>query len=262
MIERTNTAYVYVMGNSALEAQCNKPSEMKNGKYWRVCKDESKMIWEKEYKGALKGVRRFNPKIILYPYDGQKNVPPVFYDEEPDPLPGYEVSGFPVSVTFNEPDNTAIKVIDFALFDQDGNTMETKLLNAKNDPHHKLNKREFALLPLKRLKYDTDYTVELLYTMRGETKRLNWRFHTKRFDEPFFRIDHTGQAITIRPNSSNILYFPPQNPHDLITDVVFPDDLYVAFIDHNTLRLTADDHPPEHFKIKTGSREVDVSVDQ
>ena len=257
-----NTAYVYVMGNRGLNSHCTYPTQMKSGKYWRVCNDPSKMIWEREYKEAINTPKRFAPKLIRYPYDNQEEIPPVFYNEEPDPLPDYDVSGFPISVTFNDYYFKKPKVLSFELRDQNGKSIETRYLDAANDPNARLKPLQFALLPLKRLDYDTMYQVRLGYEDRGKVKVAKWQFHTRSFDEPFFRIDNLLAEITVSPKSSNILYFPPGNPHDLLTDMQFPDDIYLDFIDHNTVRLTVDEHAPDDFTIKSGDREVHVHIAQ
>ena len=257
-----NTAYVYVMGNRGLNSRCTQPTQMKNGKYWHVCNDPSKMIWEREYKEAVDTPKRFAPKLIRYPYDNQEEIPPVFYNEEPDPLPDYDVSGFPITVTFNDYYFKNPKVLSFELRDQNGNSIETRYLDAANDPNARLKPLQFALLPLKRLDYDTTFQVRLGYEDRGKVKVSKWQFHTRSFDEPFFRIDDLLAEITVSPKSSNILYFPPKDPHDLLTNMQFPDDIYLDFIDHNTVRLTVDGHAPDDFTIKSGDREVHVHIAQ
>ena len=82
------SAFVYLMGNSELEVLCNAPGFKGSGKYvYKVCRDPGHCIAEKKFKKALNNNKQHNPKIILYPYDGQEEVPPAFYSEVPDPLP-------------------------------------------------------------------------------------------------------------------------------------------------------------------------------
>jgi len=258
--DTANTAYVYVMGNRQLNGDCAHPTQMKSGKYWRICKDSSKMIWEREYKEAIDTPKRFAPKLIKYPYDNQKEIPPVFYNEEPDPLPDYDVSGFPVSVIFNDYYFKRPKVLSFELRDQNGKRIESRFIDAANDPNARLKPFQFALLPLKRLDYDAIYQVILEYEDRGKRKVSKWQFRTRSFDEPFFQIDDSLAEITISPKSSNILYFPPKDAHDLLTNMQFPEEIYLNFIDHNTIRLTVGEDTPDDFTIHSDSREVHIHI--
>ena len=260
--DTANTAYVYVMGNKQLNRLCANPAETIRGKYWKVCQDPSKLVSERNYQEAIKITTIMTPKLIRYPYENQEDVSVVFYNEEPDPLPEYDVSGFPISVTFNPTHFQNPKVLSFELKDEEGKRVDAKYLDSNNDPNKRLTPLQFALLPLKRLEYDMDYQVTLVYQDGDHKETIDWQFHTRSFDEPFYRIINPIAHITIAQQSSNILYFPPKDPHDLLTHIQFPDQLYLAFIDHNTIRITVDDHTPDNFTIKAADREVHVHIDR
>lgn len=260
--DTANTAYVYVMGNKQLNSLCSNPTEKIRGKYWKVCQDPSNIVSDRDYQEAIDTTTIMTPKLIRYPYDNQEDVSPVFYNEEPDPLPGYDVSGFPISVTFNPAHFQNPKVLSFELEDEGGKRVEAKYLDGNNDPNKRLTPLQFALLPLKRLEYDMDYRVTLVYQDGDNKEAIDWQFHTRSFNEPFYRIINPIAHIIIAPQSSNILYFPPEDPHDLLTHIQFSDQLYLAFIDHNTIRITVDEHAPDNFTIKAADREVHVHIDR
>ena len=114
----SNSAFVYVMANSAIKRLCHDRSFKGSGKYYyKICKDETHRVSEKAFIKAQNDNKRHNPKIVVYPYDGQTEVPPVFYDESPDPLPNHDVSGFPVSVEFNDYYFKEVELLSFKLFD-------------------------------------------------------------------------------------------------------------------------------------------------
>ncbi len=257
-----NSAFVYMMGNSNLNHLCQRSSYQSSGKYWRLCKDDSKKIWDRDYKEAISQIKRYNPKIIAYPYRDQKDIPTVFYQEEPDPLPDYEVSGFPVSIEFNDHFFKNVTLLSFVLYDEEDRPVETKLLDKQSDTNHKLTAMQFALMPLKRLAYNSRYKAEVVYSHKGVQKDLIWNFDTRTFDEPLFKIDDSVSRIDVRPNSSNILYFEPRDAHDLIKDLRFPSSIFLEFLDHNTVRLTVGDNAPDNFTIKSNNRELQVHIKQ
>ena len=100
---RENSAFVYVMGNSEFNRVCSFETFRGTGSYvYGVCRDKAHKMTQKIYDDVMDSNKIHNPKIILYPYDGQDEVPLAFYNESPDPLPDYDVSGFPISVEFND----------------------------------------------------------------------------------------------------------------------------------------------------------------
>jgi len=101
--DKSQTAFVYDMGSHNLEEICQKKNSIKFGKYaTNICADKSLKIEAKLFNHILDINRKRNPKVITYPFNGQTDVPPAFYDELPDPLPNYSVSGFPISISFND----------------------------------------------------------------------------------------------------------------------------------------------------------------
>ncbi len=259
----SNSAFVYVMANSNLERICHEKSFSGHGKYYyKICKDESHRIGEKVFKDAQLSNKRYNPKIVVYPYDGQSEVPPVFYDESPDPLPNYEVSGFPISVEFNDYYFKEISVRSFKLFDSNNNEVKDVLLmNKRNDPHQRFTSLQYALFPLKRLEFDTQYRAEVIYRVKNKEERLTWAFTTQKPMVELHRVESKNATVHLEKGKSHILYFPPHDEHDMLKNIQFPTDVDIKFIDHNTLELTILDEDLDDFTLKSKDRVIHIIVE-
>jgi uncharacterized protein YkwD len=258
-----NNAFVYVMGSSYLNDLCHEKSFKGYGRYlYHVCRDESFRIAQNHFDEAKNANKINNPKVVVYPYDGQQEVPPAFYSEIPDPLPDYEVSGFPVSVTFNDYFFDKVELLEFKLYkDGDKAVNSVRLLNHDTDPNDRFSQFEFALFPLERLAYDTDYKAEIVYREKGKKNYLSWQFHTRVPGERMLRITTKEVTITIKKDESYLLYIVPLNAHDVIKGVVFPDDVYVRFVDNNTLRLKLMSQRSKSFDIKSKYHTIHVNVE-
>jgi len=261
--DRENTAFVYLMGNSALNALCKAPPFKGYGQYvYGVCKNKNHRIAFKRFTEAQNYVKEHNPKVVFYPYDGQEDVPPAFYSEIPDPLPDYDVSGFPVSVLFNDFYFKKVSLESFRLYNtKTGKAVNlTRLLTKESDPNARFNDHEFALFPLKRLDYDTVYRAELIYREKGKRIEHQWHFHTRKPLEPMIRINKKEASVHLKRGKSYWLYFVPLNGHELIRHIEFPEDVDVTFIDNNTLRVTPMPEAPRSFDIRSEHRLVHVQL--
>jgi hypothetical protein len=215
---------------------------------------------QKTYNDAMNSNKIHNPKIILYPYDGHNEVPLAFYNESPDPLPDYNVSGFPISVEFNDYFIKKVKFKDFRLLNADKEVLETRTLDKLNDPHSRFTERQFALFPLERLSYDTTYFVEFVYSDEHGDKELSWSFHTKKPTERLHIIRKKEESISIEIGKSYLIYFKPLNPQDIVKNVSFPASLDAQFIDNNTLKITVMNQDLESFDIESEMRTLHVKV--
>jgi len=259
--DSAKSAFVYLMGNSDLNALCRGKSFTGAGKYWRGCKDRFHRIKDKDFTEALNSSKRNNPDIILYPYDGQKEVPPAFYAEIPDPLPEYEVSGFPVSVEFNEYYFKEVTLILFNIYNEKGESLEILLMDSDNDPHQRFTANQFTVFPLKRLEYNHTYSAELTYESKGKNRTISWSFSTKEIHEKLVIITEMSDEITIESKKSTVIYFQPMDAHDLIKDMLFPVDVDVQFLDNNTIKLTVMSENLDDFEIRSETRKVKINVE-
>lgn len=258
--DSAKSAFVYLMGNSDLNVLCSGKSFTGVGKYWTGCKESSHRIKDKDFTKALNSSKRNNPDIILYPYDGQKEVPPAFYAEIPDPLPEYEVSGFPVSVEFNDYYFKEASVILFNIYNDKGESLEVLLMDSENDPHQRFTANQFTIFPLERLEYNHTYRAELYYEAKGEKRRISWHFSTKEIREELVTITENSDEITIEAKKSYVIYFQPLHANDLIKDMLFPVDVDVQFLDNNTIKLTVMSENLNDFEIMSETKKVKISV--
>ena len=257
-----NTAFVYLMGNSEIARLCSTRSFHGTGRYvYGVCADTKHRIDAWAYDRARNAIKESNPKILIYPYDGQTDVSPVFYQETPDPLPGYDVSGFPVSVEFNDRFFRKVTLVSFELFEEGGGKMTpVRLLTKGTDPNHKLTRRQFALLPLKRLKYGTTYRAKLVYRHKRKTRTLTWNFTTIHPVETLKTIRKNKTTLTLKAGKGYWLYFEPSDPHDVLGTMRYPGDVYVRFVDRNTMRLVLDPERTRDFEIKGSGRRIRIKI--
>ena len=238
--KRVKKAYVYDLGASVLVKLCQKNYTLKNGMYYikGVCKDAEKMVPQNIFDKQKSLIGLQNSKIILYPYDGQKEVSPAFYNESPDPLPKYDVSGFPVSVQFNPALVTKVKLKSFRLYDEAGNEIKkNKVLQAKNDPNHILKKFEFALMPLARLEFAHTYKAVFESKVDGKDMVKKWRFTTQTFKEKLFRISKNSTTLEVSAGESIILYMAPNHRKDLLKNYRLSGEAKATFLDQNTLKI-------------------------
>jgi len=238
---KSQTAFVYDMGSHNLEEICQKKNSIKSGEYaMNICADKSLKIEAKLFNHILDTNRKRNPKVITYPYNGQSDVPPAFYDELPDPLPNYSVSGFPISMSFNDSYFRDINMISFKLFDDKGKEIkDTIIYNHATDPNRRLKKFEFALFPLKRLAWSRKYIVKATYKVNGKIENREWEFKTRNFKIPLYKVISNKNSFKIIKGEPAIFYFPPKSKRDILGSLKYPATLDISFIDKNTIKLTA-----------------------
>ncbi len=259
--ETQNSAFVYVMGNSELNRLCTMKSFSGFGKYvFGVCREKEHRIAEKKFKEALNFNKKNNPQIILYPYNGQSEVPPAFYAEVPDPLPEYDVSGFPVSIEFNDYFFHDVTLYSFELFKGKERVNNVQLMDKNSDPHMRFTDKQFALFPLDRLAYDHTYTAVVAYSSKGVNKEIRWTFNTKKPREELHIITQKEETITITAGKSHMIYFKPLHAHDIVQNIRFPNSMDIEFLDNNTFKLTLNSNSDESFDIESDSRILHINI--
>jgi len=240
-----HSAYVYNMGHSEYNALCQGSSFSGGGPfYFNVCEPNIN-IKASDFENVAITAQGNNPNIVLWPADGDNDVLPAFFEERPDPLPDYSVSGYPISIQFNPLNFTeAVNVTKFKLYrDQDNREIQkTRLLTESTDPNDRFSALQYVLFPLERLEWDTAYRVEAKYSTGSETETLKWHFKTKSVGVPLFTVQAKGEVIEISPNTSAFaVYVPPTSDFPDLGQInySFYADMTVdiAFEDPNTLRI-------------------------
>ena len=235
--------YNYNMGNSLLTTLCNGEPFSGYGKYYtKVCADSTFKIKGDDYDNSLNKIKSQNPKIVLWPPKNGDKIPPVFYEESPDPLPNQSVSGYPVSVMFNDYYfKTPPKMKNFVLKDSQNNTLKTTILTNNTDPNKEFTKYQFAIFPIERLEWNKKYFVEFSYLDNNLTKSIKWSFKTKTLAYPYYIIDknENNKTFNIISDKTYAFYFKPQNGNDLLKaykySYTYNSSLKIGFIDQNTI---------------------------
>ncbi len=233
-------AYVYDFGASSIVKMCTKKYKLIPNTYYtnHVCKKDATVIPWGIYKSNLAKIVLQNPAVVWYPYPSQTEVSPAFYNESPDPLPGYKVSGFPISVQFNESNYKKVKLLKFRLYDEDGKEVKkVKILQKKNDKNHLFSAYEFALMPLKRLEYHTKYSVYFSALADGKKVEKRWAFKTKSFQDKFYRLTKKKKKLTAKKGETLVLYSVPMSKKDVLRNYSARGGLKVSFLDQNTLKI-------------------------
>jgi uncharacterized protein YkwD len=231
MNDKSKTAFVYDMSAKALN-RLYREKNFKNPK--------KGYIPNKVLAKALNSHKDENAKVVTYPFKEQKDIPAAFFDELPDPLPQHSVSGFPISVSFNQAHFKEVKLLKFELFNSAGQLVDDTLIyDHKTDPNQRLNKFDFVLFPLQRLDWNSRYHVKFVALVDGEEVEKSWSFTTRTFEEPLHRVTSSQNRFTIQKNKSNIFYFPPSSKIDVLQSLIYPANIDIDFIDKNTIKLTA-----------------------
>lgn len=239
---------VHNMGNSKLNTLCQQGQQtLPPGNYYtNVCATDIN-IAEAVYNGALTGIRQQNPAIVRWPPENGTDIPPAFFEETPDPLPDYSVSGYPVSIQFNPHYFTAVEVISFELYDEIDQKIETRLLDINTDPNPnpdtRLTALEYALYPLQRLKWAGSYRAEVRYSVAGVVQPLeSWRFTTRALDVPVITVASDANQIELKSGIEYAIYVPPTNGSSALgsVNVSYPAGMkvFLDYEDQDTLRLT------------------------
>lgn len=257
------SAFVYNMGNSEVNRLCIGESFKGYGKYvYGICKNMQHRIAQKRFHTALNHAKQYNPKIIVYPYDGQSDVPPAFYDEIPDPLPNHEVSGFPLSIEFNEHFFNDVTLYSFKLFSINGEEInDVQLIDKDSDPHRMFTKNQYALLPLKRLAYATEYRVEVVYITNAKESKKVWSFKTQTPKETLHIVKEREENLHINHGKSYVIYFEPLNEHEIMSNIQFPSDVYIEFLDNHTIKMTPMTNDLDSFDVVSDTRVLHVEIE-
>ncbi|RLA68208.1 MAG: hypothetical protein DRQ78_01695 [Epsilonproteobacteria bacterium] len=256
------SAFVYVMGNDGLNDLCKQKSFASSGRYvYKVCANDKHRIQESIYNKIVAKSKKNNPKIILYPYDGEEEVPPAFYQESPDPLPQYEVSGFPISIEFNDYFFKEVHVLSFRLYTQEGKEIHNVLLMDKaSDPHQRFTSHQYALFPLERLDYQQKYKAQVLYETAGKEHSITWNFTTVQVMDIFHTVSTREAQLTLDTNKNHFIYFRPEDPHDIIQNIHFPTDIGIQFVDNHSIQLTFLPKDKKSFDITSETRRLHIEL--
>jgi hypothetical protein len=66
----------------------------------------------------------------------------------------------------------------------------------------------------------------------------------------------------MKERESHIFYFPPSSKVDLLHDIAYPSNIDLAFIDKNTIKLTALSQKKEMQKITIGRHQIMLEIEK
>ncbi len=231
------SSFVYNMGNTDINLLC--AGDTVESGYYEVCSNDDEFRIEQfTYESARDLSREANPTLVVWPYEGQDNTIPVFYEESPDPLPGCSVSGYPASIQFNEYYSSNIEMISFKLYDfEDTEISNTEILTQTSDPNKVFSAYEFALFPLERLAWDSYYQAEFIYTENNIEKVKTWGFKTKLPIYPYYQVDTNNETLPVISGKPYVISVLARDCNDTFNafEHSFSEGLSIDFIEHNDL---------------------------
>ncbi len=217
------TVFVFNMGNSYKRKLCEEDSFSGYGYYYyNICIDPNEKISKELYDNITQYFYSIAPDYVLWPYINADNIPPVFFEETPDPLPQCSVSGYPISIQFNPQkfnlSNLIIK--EFSLFDENQNKIDNVILMKKdNDPNKEFTEGEYALFPIDRLDFGKKYFVKVIYSYNGIDKEIDWSFKTINLEYPYFIVNGDTAEFNVKSDQDYFIYFKPNDCNDTITSI-------------------------------------------
>lgn len=207
--------HVFNMGDSNVNNLCQ-GSSYTGGGYYNICSANPDFVVEADaYDQAVNANKASNPAVVLWPAENQQDIPPVFFEESPDPLPDYSVSGYPVSLHFNDYYVSSVSLQSLELYDSQGNALTNiRMLDESSDPNSRFSAYDFTLFPLERLDWGTTYTAKASYTVDGVNIDKEWSFTTKTPEYPYYVVSNSGQTLEVQSGQTYAFYIPPQNAYD------------------------------------------------
>ncbi len=259
--QKITSSFVYNIGSTAISKLCNTSTFfMQDGVYYMqdLCKNSANIVAQTLFQEKQNAIRVKNSQIVLYPYPNATNVSPVFYTENPHPLPGSKVSGYPVSVQFNPASYTNVTLKKFRLFDAKRREIKKhKVLTHKNDINHRFTHLQFAFMPLYRLEYATTYSVDFEAVADGKKIKKSWKFTTKKPQGAFSRITKKKTTLNVRKGEKIVLYFEPRSNKDVLGGIKYTGKLKTTYLDRNTLLVTIlNKRSGGTYSLKAAGREV------
>jgi hypothetical protein len=183
-----------------------------SGDYVKVCKKPVR-IYAEWIRRLDENRRHDEPRELIWPPDGARDLPPAFYDEYPDPLPDLDASGNPLSVQFNPAQTRSVEILGAHLWllGERGRDREIPLrrLNAQTDPNHRLGPLEFAFFPLQHLGWGRHYEAKIEAQVDGKPRTLDWRFGTRDPGVPVLSPRGSDPRLQVPAGKRFVLFVPP-----------------------------------------------------
>lgn len=231
--------------------RAGKPGELF---YKGQCKTDIKVPM-KPYHQAHSKIAMHNPKLVVWPQN-DSIVSPVFYEENPDPLPQCNVSGYPPHIQVNPIYQGRIQFLanSFKLFELvDGERVPVKAvkkMNNLNNPHQPQTNRSrqkhawYAFFPEIRLNWGGHYQAEVQYRENGRIFTKRWNFKTEKLPGlvVFTSAQGNRTPLPIKLGEIKTVYFQPNScfaPRNSEVNIGKADHVKLekTFLDGQTLQV-------------------------
>jgi uncharacterized protein YkwD len=136
--------------------------------------------------------------VVMYPVDGQKDVPLVFAGNEvPNPIPDSKIQnvGYPLTLTF--PRGTSVKNVTASLTDASGQPLEVWLSTPEKPANPRFagqQRNTICLMAKLPLRFKTTYTVALAADVAGRPWKYAYHFTTTDGGKPGHPIEARALA--------------------------------------------------------------------
>jgi len=186
--------------------------------------------------GNVSATRQLNPQYVLWPHHNYANAQTSFNNEEsPDPTPECPsggITGNPISIEFNPATSSAVSLLSFKLFKDDG----TEITNTKNLTTH-LDALQFALFPMTSLSIDSRYRVEFSYIKDGVTNTISWYFKTRKYTDKRYEVTHLNTYNAIS-GQNYIIHLKPGDCSVGLNSYSWNSDAVVERLSPDTFRIS------------------------
>ncbi len=109
----------------------------------------------------------------------------------------------------------SIAMQSFKLYDTDNIEMtNTRILTQATDPNARFSAYEFALFPLERLNWNSNYRAEFIYTEDNELKNKTWFFKTRATLYPYYQVESNNQTLQVISGKPYVIYIQPTDCND------------------------------------------------
>ena len=202
----TGPYYAYVMGSSALRQMCGGKSS-RYGVYG-MCRDTRFTVSRAEYENASRFFAKQGPDTVIYPWAGQMDVFPAFVnDEHPNPLPGIDMTGQPVSLQFNPSRFRADQIVVGELRLQDRHGRQVACHPRKDKSTDKENRQfteyEYAWFPQQPLHWNQAYRASVDFWIGQQKHNKTWTFRTRALPGScHLELSKQGQRFVVKPNTA------------------------------------------------------------
>lgn len=210
------------------------------------------------------------PELVVWPAEGMSGISPAFFEEDPDPLPDYGVSGYPLSIQVDPVLYNKVELESFDLYRAEGDkddwikVMPTRLLDARRDPQKVLNEYTFALFPMRRLEWNSEYVAVAKLVLDGQPRRIEWGFRTRALDVPVLELAGDKAVFEIVPGVEYALYVVPRRSESKTVTRIKTErhplsEIEVKVIDPNTVKLKASPASCDRIKLTfDGGRKAEL----